>query len=174
MKDSEGLAEEVRVLRVFRDEFYDYTKIPVAQRWDHPKRALVSISAGPVAAIVERRGRLISVVYGMQGKSEANLGLDWALFTEGREGLPETKVLDHCNLLIGEIQAEMNRAGAREKTLAYKVARLMSFPSKVREELGYDAKSGKGRAATWTVGFFMTCISGLVVAAIVFLLGWNA
>lgn len=172
MKDSERLAEEIEMLKAFRDQFVEFSKSP-GRSGDHLQRSSLSTAGGPVTSIIERRGRLIPVVRGTRGEEQANIGRDWSWFTEERDGLEPSKVIDHCNLLIGEIYVERTRAIGREKTFAYKVARVLSFPSRVREELGYDAKSGKGRAASLTVGSFMALITGLLIAWIAYLMGWT-
>ena len=171
------LAEEIEMLKTFKHQFAEYSKSPGRSGHDVQRSAL-SAAGGPVTAIIERRGRLIPVVRGTRGEERANIGSDWAWFTEGRDGVEPVMVIDLCNLLIGEIQDEHRLAVAKEKTFAYKIARALSLPSRVREAMGYEAKTGKGRAVSLTVLVLMTIITGLptglLIAWIAHLMGWNA
>ena len=85
-------------------------------------------------------------------------------------------VFDYCAQVIGHLTAMKDQAEAREKSFAGRVARFVRFPFDVREAAGLPDKRAVNAAAVgvgvFIQGVVVTVVGGVILAAIILLLGW--
>ncbi len=83
-----------------------------------------------------------------------------------------------CRRAIGRLEGLLEEQEERERGFAGVLGRFLSFPTRVREAAGLPASSMRGRAAAGFAVFLQSVAvaitGGLVVALVIYLLGWAA
>jgi hypothetical protein len=107
------------------------------------------------------------------GPAVLNPVSDWAVMLTPRHrySISPSLVVSRVDQLVGALRAEIADAEMVERTLAGRVARIVRFPSDVREAAGLDSKSRSGQAVQGLVSaLLVTVVGGVIVGIILALL----
>jgi hypothetical protein len=136
------------------------------------RKADVDGTAAAAAAVAERHQMLLVHVdpIALGGATTTlNPATHWAtmLTPQARFSLSPTTVLSCLDQLVGGLNVKIEDAQAAERTLAGRVARVVRFPSDVREAAGLDRRSRKGRAVQGLLSALLVTIVGGVIVGII-------
>jgi hypothetical protein len=139
-----------------------YRWIPSAGHEDEYNRLrhTVGLQAGPAAEALAELGFSLQINEPpafRQPPRTVNPILSWSTALEPPNSMRMEDVLDYSDRAIGMLDGRARQASAVERSLAGRVARLISFPSEVREAIG------GGRAMRTTAFGVAVVVETLVV-----------
>lgn len=97
--------------------------------------------------------------------------VDWRT-SFARAGITPDMVESYVQQLVGKYERDAAEAREREKGLSGLVARIVRFPTDVREAAGLSSKAGQTSA--FVAGITVEVIAGLVLAGLLALIAYGA
>jgi hypothetical protein len=163
----------------FSGSFYQWVPKNGQEQRSAQLRAIVNQRSGPATKAAEAANIALTLREppAVGGREHVvNAIATWWSALDPPNLLPMQSVFDYCAQVIGHLTAMRDEAEARERTLAGRVARFVRFPLDIREAAGLPGKRAVNAAAVgigvFLQGVVVTVVGGVIVAAIILLLGW--
>lgn len=123
-------------------------------------------ASGPAAQATANAGTLMQVA-ARGGTITLNPVQAWTSSLDGSMLIEAQDVLDAARQARGILEQRFEMASLRERSMAGRVAHVLSFPMRVRDLMGYSAGSVAGKTAVGFVAALQAAIATAIATAIV-------